>query len=175
MYARSTLICMARVWSSACQQPPSTEGALSGAWSIQEIEVTSAGETTVTPDPQPGLAIFTESNYSLVWMPGITSLRAFEERWVPTDAEKIQRYGEIVVNSGTYTVGAESSITLRPTVSRVPEFMGGGTMLAEYRVVGDTLWYTQVDEYSFDGVQTPGAAEGGRVTLRFTRAELLQP
>ena len=108
-------------------------------------------------------------------MPGTTSLRAFEERWVPTDAEKIQRYGEIVVNSGTYTVGGESSITLRPTVSRVPEFMGGGTMLAEYRVVGDTLWYTQVDEYSFDGVQTPWAAAGGRVTLKFTRAEALQP
>ncbi len=77
---------------------------------------------------------------SLVWMPGTTSIRAFEQQWFPTDAEKIQRYSEIVVNSGTYTTETESSITLRPVVSRVPEFMGGGTMSAEYRVEGDTLW-----------------------------------
>ncbi|MHC4511371.1 MAG: hypothetical protein ACYTAO_20875, partial [Planctomycetota bacterium] len=48
------------------------------------------------------------------------------------------------VNSGTYTIEADASITLRPTVSRVPEFMGGGTMSAEYRVVGDTLWYNKI-------------------------------
>jgi hypothetical protein len=100
-------------------------------------------------------------------------MRAFKERWFPTDEEMIQRYGEIVVNSGTYRQ-ADSTITARPVVSRVPEFMDGGTLLYEYRVLGDTLWLTSLDEYSYDGVQAPWAVAGNHVTLTLTRVGVLQ-
>lgn len=154
-----------------CRAAPSAGSGLAGVWQVQEIEVTSSNGSTVNRDPQPGQAIFTGSHYSLVWMPAATGLRAFEQRWVPTDAEKIQRYGEIVVNSGAYVMDSDSLITLSPLVSRVPEFMGGGRMLYRFCVAGDTLWLTSLDEYSFDGVQAPWASAGARTTLRLTRIE----
>jgi hypothetical protein len=53
--------------------------------------------------------------------------------------------------------------------------MGGGTLLYEYSVVGDTLNLTSLDEYSFDGIQAPWAASGSRVRLSLTRVEELRP
>ena len=93
------------------------------------------------------------------------------ERWVPTDEEKVQRYGEIVVNSGTYELAGESLMTLFPVVSRVPGFMGGGKLLYEFRVQGDTLWLTSIDEYSSDGIQAPWAASDNGVKLRLSKVE----
>ena len=80
-----------------------------------------------------------------------------------------------MVNSGTYELAGDSLITLRPVVSRVPGFMGGGTLLYEFRVVGDTLNLTSLDEYSFDGIQAPWAASGSGVKLSLTKVEDLRP
>lgn len=147
-------------------------GGLMGVWAIHQIDY---ADGTINADPEPSQAIFTAQNYSLLWIYPSTSLRSFEERWTPTDAEKIQRYGEIVVNSGTYELAGDSLIELRPVVSRVPGFMGGGTLLYEYSVVGDTLNLTSLDEYSYDGIQAPWAATGERVKLSLTRVEDLRP
>jgi hypothetical protein len=154
-----------------CLPNSSMDNALLGVWQIQKIETKTLNGSSVNSDPQPSLAIFTESHYSLVWMPGATGMRAFKQRWMPTDEEKIQRYGEIVVNAGTYTLSG-STLTAHPVVSRVPAFMGGGKMLYEYPVEGDTLWLTTLDEYSYDGKQSPWAAAGTRTTLTLNRAEV---
>lgn len=156
--------------SAGCWTSPSAEHALLGVWQIQKIESTGSAGTSINENPLPSLAVFTRSHYSLAWMPGTTGMRGFNERWVPTDEEMIQRYGEIIVNSGTYT-RTDSEITARPVVSRVPEFMGGGRMVYEYRVDGDTLWLTSLDEYSFDGIQAPWAAAGSRKTLTLKKVE----
>jgi hypothetical protein len=154
-----------------CQPSESLRPDFIGVWEVQQLEFSSPTGTEINPTPQPGQAIFTRSHYSLTWMPGETGMRAFRERWIPTEAEMVQRYGEIVVNSGVYEMGEQGKVTLRPTVSRVPEFMRGGYLLYEYRVLGDTLWLTSLDEYSFDGVQAPWAASGNGVTLRLSRVE----
>jgi hypothetical protein len=78
-----------------------------------------------------------------------------------------------VVNSGVYTVDNDSLMTLHPVVSRVPEFMDGGRLLSGNQAVGDTLWLTSIDEYSFDGVQAPWAEAGNRVALKLVRREHL--
>lgn len=156
-----------------CRSTPSLDNSLLGVWQVRVIENTTSGDSSINRNPQPSLAIFTQSHYSLIWMPGTTGMRAFKQRWLPTDEEKIQRYGEIVVNSGTYTQ-TESTITAQPVVSRVPEFMGGGRLVYEYRVEGDTLSLTSLDEYSYDGIQAPWAAVGDRVTLTLTRVGELQ-
>ena len=121
-------------------------------------------------DREEGQAVFAGSHYSIarIISPD-SSMRAFEQRWTPSDAEKIQRYGEIVVNAGQYELTDDSTMVLRPTVSRVPEFMRGGHLVYRYELAGDTLWLTSIDEYSFDGVQAPGAAAGRRITLRLSR------
>lgn len=149
------------------------ESGLAGVWRVEELQFISPADTSTNPSPLPSQAIFTASHYSLVWMPGTTGMRAFQQRWVPTDSEKIQRYGEIVVNSGVYTVDNDSLITLHPVVSRVPEFMDGGRLLCGYHTVGDTLWLTSLDEYSFDGVLAPWAEAGNRVALKLVRREHL--
>jgi hypothetical protein len=155
-------------------QSPAVENGLLGAWEVSVIESANSKGRSVNQNPQPGLAIFTPTHYSLIWIPGSTAMRAFRDRWVPTDEEKIQRYGEIVVNAGTYSQ-TESTITARPVVSRVPEFMEGGRLLYEYRVEADTLTLTSVDEYSFDGFQAPWAASGDRVTLTLRRVSPRTP
>ena len=143
-------------------------GGLMGVWAIHQIEY---ADGTINADPEPSQAIFTAQNYSLLWIYPSTSLRSFEERWTPTDAEKIQRYGEIVVNSGTYELEGDSLMTLFPVVSRVPGFMGGGRLLYEFRVQGDTLWLTSRDEYSYDGIQAPWAASDDGVKLRLSKVD----
>ena len=172
MNPRVFLLPLIIAFSVACQPQDSDTGGLMGVWVIQQIEY---ADGTINSDPEPSQAIFTAHNYSLLWIYPPTSLRSFAERWAPTDAEKIQRYGEIVVNSGTYEIAGDSLITLHPVVSRVPGFMGGGTLLYEYSVVGDTLNLTSLDEYSFDGIQAPWAASGSRVRLSLTRVEELRP
>ncbi|MCZ6751630.1 MAG: lipocalin-like domain-containing protein [Acidobacteria bacterium] len=172
MIHKALLASLVILCSLACRPVPSAENGLLGVWQIQLIENTTSSGSSTNSNPQPSLAIFTRSHYSLIWMPGATGMRAFKQRWLPTDEEMIQRYGEIVVNSGTYTQ-TESTITTRPVVSRFPEFMGG-TLLYEYRVEGDTLWLTLLDEYSYDGIQNPWAAAGDRQTLTLTRVEDLE-
>ena len=149
--------------AGACAAPD--PGELEGVWEVAAI--TRAASTN--ENPEPSQAIFTASHYSLLYIRVDSSLRAFEQRWTPTDAEKVRRYGEIVLNAGSYVVTDESTITLHPTVSRIPEFMGGGRAFYEYRLDGDTLWLTSMDEYSFDGVQAPWAAAGDQVTLRLQK------
>ena len=155
----------------ACQPQDSETGDLMGVWVIHQIQY---ADGTINSEPEPSQAIFTAQNYSLLWIYPPTSLRSFEERWAPTDAEKIQRYGEIVVNSGTYEITGGSLITLHPVVSRVPGFMGGGTLLYEFSLAGDTLSLTSLDEHSFDGIQAPWAASGARVKLSLTKVEDLR-
>ena len=170
MTSKVALASLIAVCSFGCRPAPSPENGLLGVWEIQVIENIASSSSSINNSPQPSLAIFTRSHYSLIWMPGTTGMRAFKQRWLPTDEEKIQRYGEIVVNSGKYTQ-TESTITAQPVVSRVPEFMGGGRLSYEYRVEGDTLSLTSLDEYSYDGIQAPWAAAGNRVKLTLTRLE----
>jgi hypothetical protein len=158
------------VAAGACE-PASSSRTVEGAWRVIGLEFTTPVGSSVNDSPLPGQAIFFDGSYSLVWMPGDTAMRAFDTRWEPTDAEKIERYGQIIMNSGTYVVEGDSLMTLWPIVSRVPEFMGGGRLIYKYRVLGDTLWFTSLDEYSYDGVQAPWAAAGNRVTLTLVRAK----
>jgi hypothetical protein len=172
MNPRVFLLPLITAFCVGCQQPEPETESLMGVWVIHQIQY---ADGTINLDPEPSQAIFTAENYSLLWIYPPTSLRSFEERWTPTDAEKIQRYGEIVVNSGTYELAGDSLITLHPVVSRVPGFMGGGTLLYDYSMVGDTLNLTSLDEYSYDGIQAPWAASGSRVKLSLTRVEELKP
>ena len=93
---------------------------------------------------------------------------------MPTDSEMVRRYGEIIVNAGSYKPQNDSTLTLYPVVSRVPEFMAGGRLTYRYAVRADTLWLTSLDEYSFDGIQAPWAAAGNTVTLKLRRVEHLR-
>ena len=135
-----------------------------GVWQVKEIAGQSGGE--ITDKPFPGIIIFTPRHYSMVWVFDAEPPRSFAERWTPTDAEKIERFDSLVVNSGTYEVRG-STLRAHPVVARIPEFVGG-KLICEYQVENDTMRLKFVDEYSYDGVQAPWVARGGLV-LTLTR------
>ena len=133
---------------------------MAGVWEIVRIE--SEFADSVNTDPQPNLMLFTDNHYSFVWSFGDSTMTGYKERWVPTDSEKIQRYGEIIVNTGTYSVDGEK-LTVYPIVAKNPEFIGG-YMIFSINWVGDRLVLTPLDEYSFDGVQTAWVSESSGTT-----------
>jgi hypothetical protein len=160
---RIVIPAVAALLGNGCVAPPSP--GLQGVWEVDAI--TRSG--TVDRDPEPSQAIFTDSHYSLLWIFPDSSMRGFEQRWTPNDDEMIRRYGEIVVNAGVYELTKDSTMMLSPTVSRVPEFMRGGRLVYDFRLEGDTLWLTSIDEYSFDDVQAPWVESGTGVPLRLRR------
>lgn len=148
-----------------------------GVWKVVEIATDYVTAPDIGPKtsqvepnehPLPSQIIFTRSHYSMIWMPGNKAMKAFATRWQPTDAEKIRRFGEIVVNTGTYEV-SDGRITVHPGIARVPEFMGG-RMDYDYRFSGTRMILTLMDEYTFDGVRAPWADKSrGRIHLVLIR------
>lgn len=168
----SIFLLVVLVASTACAQS-TTDAAeagspLEGAWSMVEIAVISPRGENRYPDPAPGLFVFGESYYSMVWMPLTEVPSDFEEIWKPTEEEKAAAYSSIVVNSGTYTY-TDSTVTTMPTVAKTPEFIGGYAVYT-YRVEGDTLWMDMTDTVSRDGVQDPGVGQF-RMPLKLARVE----
>ena len=142
------------------------DNAIQGVWKVSKIEREYSSE--INTSPQPSQIIFTNSHYSIVWMPVDRGMRAFDTRWEPTDEEKLQRYGEIVVNTGTFLLNG-SRLRIRPIVARVPEFMGG---YIDYEIhwSGENLVLTFMDEITFDGVRAPWVEpRGGREHLTLVR------
>lgn len=153
----------------ACDQVvPDDEGGIVGAWQITKIARQDGSEPPIE-GVLPSQFMFTESHYSMVWQLGDEPRRAFAERWSPTDAEKLRRYDSLVVNSGRYEING-TTVTVFPTVARVPEFIGG-RLECEFHVAGETLSLRFLDEYSFDGVQAPWAATGSGFILTLTRVD----
>jgi hypothetical protein len=138
-----------------------------GVWQVKEV-ARQGDSGTLADKPFPSIFIFTRRYYSMVWVFGAEPQRPFAERWNPTDAEKIERFNSMVVNSGTYKVKGNTLIA-HPVVARIPDFMNG-KLLCEYHIEEDTMRLEFVDEYSFDGVQAPWVASGGLV-LTLARIE----
>ncbi len=142
-----------------------TPSNLEGVWKIQQSATADGG--LVNQTPLSNLVIFTPEHYSLVRIAGSEGPRRFETHWLPTDAEKLARYDAMFVNAGTYEIEADR-LTMMPIVARVPEFVGG-SLEYQYRLNGDVLTLTGVDEHSFDGVQAPWATRGEGTTLTLGR------
>ena len=166
---RNVLFCLSLLsyfgMSSSAVQ---AENSIKGVWRVSDI-AREYNDQSIS-DPLPSQIIFTNRHYSIVWMPRRDAIPAFETRWQPTDEEKLQRFGEIVVNSGTYSLdGAE--LRIKPVVARYAEFMGG---YIDYQVTwaGDDLVLTFMDEVTFDGVRAPWvASRRGKEHLTLVRKE----
>lgn len=139
-----------------------------GVWEVKEIALQN-GSGPTADKPFPNIIMFTRHHYSMMWVLGAEPQRSFAERWNPTDAEKIERFDALVVNSGTYEIKG-STLTAHPIVARIPEFVGG-TLICEYHLENDTMRLTFVDEYSYDGVQAPWVASGKRLMLTLVRID----
>ncbi len=156
-----SILIMLFCWTSSHAQR-----SIEGVWQVSRIDREYSLDSIASP--LPSQIIFTKSHYSIVWMPGSKAMRAFDKRWEPTEEEKLRRYEEIVVNTGSYTIDGDQ-LKIEPVVSRVPEFMGG-FIIYEYRWSADKLVLTFIDEETFDGVTAPWVeTRGGREHLTLVR------
>lgn len=141
---------------------------IQGVWKIVEIRLEVSGKEYINPEPQPGLMIFTRDYYSMVWMPLDKVQPDNASIWHPTDAEKIQQFNSIVVNSGSYTL-SDSELTTFPIVAKTPEYIGGKADFL-WKVDQDTLRLKAVVTYSRDGILDE-EQQKFRTTLILVRVE----
>lgn len=113
--------------------------ALQGAWRIAGLKVS---DDAVIVDP-PGLYLFSANRYSITYSNAGSGRPPFAKADAPTDAEKLQAYGTIIANAGTYSLAGDT-LVIRPTISKHPGFMGGGEERFTVRTAGDTLWLTSI-------------------------------
>lgn len=127
---------------------------LGGAWKVVEIRVKTTDKEFINSQPQPGLFLFTQNHYSMVWMPGDDPPKDFAHTWHPSDEEKVKSFNSIIVNSGTYQY-TDSTLTTIPAVAKTPEFINGSATYS-YQLKKDTLYMKLIDTYSHDGIMDEG-------------------
>jgi hypothetical protein len=142
------------------------EDSIMGSWQVSRIDRDYRDKPIV--EPQPSMIIFADRHYSMFWTRGESSMRAYRNRWVPTDEEKLKRFGEIVVNFGTYVLEG-SELRTYPIAAKTPELIGGVFVYDVSWIDGD-LVLTMLNEFSYDDVQNPVFEDySGQIHLTLTR------
>jgi len=144
---------------------------MEGVWKVAAVVVTGANPEN-TPNPQPGLIIFGQKHYSMMWIRG-DQARAPYAAEEPTNEEKIKAFESFTASTGTYEVSG-SAMTVWPMVARNPNFMSGGSSRYEFRAEGDTLWLTQKStdaRYRIAGKGGPPTRAASETRLKLTRLE----
>ncbi len=124
----------------------SSEGSIRGAWSVISTSLTGADRTSTNDSPQPGLVLFTERHYSVMFVEGIEPRKPFADAQRATDAEKITAYDTFTGHTGTYSI-VDSVVAMRVVVAKLPNLMTGELsttfMRFAHRISGDTLRMTR--------------------------------
>ena len=120
---------------------------LHGAWKLVHSSLAGRDTTIINSSPQPGLVIFTERHYSLMYVEGSAPRVPFADPARPTDAERLRAYDTFVGHSGSYSV-VDSIIQMHIVIAKHPSMMGTElrTSFAQfaYRILADTLWLGSV-------------------------------
>lgn len=162
----AVLLCVSCGQTSApTEESAPPENALQGVWQMEEIETTDADGNRRTFQAQPGQLIFTDSHYSMVYVPGESPRAPSAKHWEPTDQELVDQHRSIIVNSGAYEVSG-SRITVRPIIAKSPEFVGGH-LTWEYELSGDLLSLRGLELISGGGV----SGSVGSDTFKLRRVE----
>jgi hypothetical protein len=162
------LLAVVPAWAAA---PSPARHPVEGAWKVVEVAVTG-DRAENTPNAQPGLFIFGQKHYSMMWVRGAKA-RAPYAGEVPTTEEKIAAFESFTANTGTYEVSG-STLTIHPMVARSPNFMGGASSRYHFRVEGDSLWLTEKSadmRYRIGGKVVPPTRPPRETRLKLVRVE----
>ena len=121
------------------------ESPVVGAW------VTASWEG-LEGDPQPGLLIFTETNYSMMFVPS-GSVRERYAGETMTDPETVAAMSTLVANSGRYTWEG-SQITTEAYVALNPNYMaewGENHLVYTFRIEDGILHLTWPEGFMAEG------------------------
>lgn len=153
----------------AGQEAGTASSSIDGAWRLVHAEVVEPDGTVHPYETHESILLFADGYYSMNWATGQEPSPYYEERFRPTDEEKIDRYGRLLINAGRYTM-AEDRLTIHPEFALVPEYVGGEGVF-EISLEDDELqlqWMTIVSE---DGVQDPMTKEGFSFRYTFERLD----
>lgn len=148
-FQRHALLALLLTIAAFAQPATAQDSPLVGAWITMAWDG-AAGE------PQPGLLIFTETNYSMMFVPpGV--VREEWETETPTDGEVLAAFNSLIANSGRYTWTGDE-FTTEAYVALNPNYMadwGENYMTYHFSVDGDILTVTWPDDF--------GGGAGGAV------------
>jgi len=124
-------------------QPKTGKNPVMGAWKVTEY--TNPNQPTIT-SPQPGLYIFSEKHYSAVRIQGTKPLPDYPSNDVATDAQKVQAFNAVYMNTGAYTISG-NTLTTMPQVAKSGFAMAPGRKtMYEFSISGNTLTLAQKPE-----------------------------
>jgi len=142
------------------------DDSLMGGWALTS---TKNAEGVVDEEPLPGIVVFTNTHYSIMFTIGDKPralLGELPEGEDPTDAQLVEAYDSLIANSGRYAA-EDGKIVTRAYVAKNPDYMAGwpddNATTYTYSVDGDTLMFTTGDD-----------GPGGGVTRTFRRVENLE-
>ena len=94
---------------------------LEGAWIVSSWEDLDGDAIA---DPQPGLFIFTSTNYSIMYVNTSVPRPLYDEENDQTDAETLAAYASLTANSGGYEIDG-NTFTTYAYVAKDTNYMGG--------------------------------------------------
>jgi hypothetical protein len=120
MRAVRTLIVVGVAWGFSIPAAQA-ETPLEGAWIVASWE-NLAGEAIA--DPQPGIFVFTSTNYSIMYVNTAEARPEYDEDAGQTDAETLASYESLTANSGGYEIDG-NTFTTYAYVAKDDNYMAG--------------------------------------------------
>ncbi len=133
---------------SVTATPLLAQSSIDGAWKIIEWwgNNPQQGEWRIE-NIQPSLWLFMDGYYSATYLAGNQKRSLVPENREEMSGDDWKSMARpFISNAGTYEITA-STVTLRPIVAKVPNFMDGDIDPWDYRFEGDVLYVTQTREW----------------------------
>ena len=116
-----------------------------GVWQVIQVTMTGPAARVISiPEPRANLAVMTAKHYSHL------QVESEGPRPVPADMTKATAdelravWGPFSGEAGTYEVGSNNTMTMRPIVAKNPAAMTAGAFtIYGIKLAGDTLWITE--------------------------------
>ncbi len=138
------------IWSCSAFSEQSA-AKIEGAWEVQSIHWITPEETHDLEPAQPGLFLFVDTSYTVMWTRSKQPRTPFESLSKPTETEMIHAFQTVVFNGGRFAWRGDQ-LVLKPTIARVPGFEGGEQIFNVTRN-NNRLTLTMVDETYPDGAK----------------------
>ena len=140
---------------------------LQGAWRVVSMHLVAPDGGSTELPVRESLCLFANGYYSINYTFGAGASVPYQERWHPSDTEKVARFSSMIVNAGSYRLSG-SRLDARPLFALAPEYVGGQGIFS-HALRADTLELTWEQSIASDGLEYPS---GGTVTrLRLVRAD----
>jgi hypothetical protein len=134
--------------------------------------VTTGAGADKVENPRPGLMMFGDKYYSIMYVPSDKERSPFIGD-VVTEKEKADAFDSFFANAGTYELSG-TTMTTTPLVAKNPGFEGGGFARFQVRVQGKELWMTSKNtDFSFrkNGSVVAAGGPASETTIKLVRVE----